>query len=475
MVFGMVAVAIRGDLFSAGSGGKAVMATAIAALGSGAAALSILAVVNTTARIIVWPLCALLALGTAITAWIAIGAATDDADVSSSFDSNGATIYAVTGAVCGIVALISVLAIPARTLPGRSWTSALIAGLVVLVAVPTSVVVAHGYAHPWKSNTVAPQAVPPYPDQLGSVDYRLRLPAFDLDHNFVTAGTGFVVADGTVVRAFDGITGQPRWSFDFADIGRTHADRRPALTVTQDGVVEAVASGVRVGLDSVTGEIRRRSPSSDTQSRTGNCGTGTTRTVVAECSDGVLRLTNRADGHDTTLPQPLPAGEVLRVTALDDDHLAFLIAPTGTSDVTDVIVTDGALTRVDEFRAPGELPYAAPGPTGTLALTSNSLGDRRIVIRSFRSHHTQIHTLSRTVYPELITTVGDLFVVVPDYDELTTIDPATGTMETATTPPCSPDRYGNPELIMRVVPAPGAVLVLCRRRDDALEVVGLRE
>lgn len=217
-------------------------------------------------------------------------------DVIVLVDENAATVTAVLGACCALVALVCLSAVARRVsdrhvavtdrrsvLVAAAATSAVIVAVTCVVGVSDRSQVVRG---PALATSVD---VPEFGDRLTTVGFRWRLSSDE--STFVgAAGPGFLMKDGARVSSHDGASGTVRWIFDATRTTGPKSDDVDVSTfATPDGDVVVVhGAKLAVGLDAMTGRLLWRS-------------TDTTRALGP---DGVILRNPRTGGRSRTVDLP---------------------------------------------------------------------------------------------------------------------------------------------------------------------------
>lgn len=470
IAFGVTSLILRTDLHLAGVPGAIARALAFGALIAGALALLALAVRRRAWTAEWWsaslPPVAIMAV-IAVIACVVAGS--KNRDVTRLFDSHGAFVYAIVAAVCGSVALCTVAALPISA-PRRARTSAVVALLVIALVVPSTITLARSYANPWRPHLAAAGPTAPLPTDVTEVAYRTRLNGDGRDP-LARAGDGFVAVYDNTVTAYDGRTGSPRWSFDFADLTVDDQDGpQVTLAVEPDGTVSARRANITVGLDPVTGEIRSRSvDDSHADQSYEDCPGVETHAAQARCLDGQLELTDRTTGAPIRLQSDLPSGNVVHVAAVSEDEFAVLVAPGSSADSAHVVVINDRGQQVDSAPVPGSVGQLAPGPRGTVVLIPTEASSDSVFVRSYA----QRHTVEVPAYPARqrgdFALVGDHIVATLDGHSLSRVDPLTGAVQAIDVTTCTGSQY-----IRQVLTVPGAVIAVCELSSGSFDIIGFR-
>ena len=471
LAFGVTSLILRTDLYLAGVPGAIARALAFGAVIVGA--LTVLALsVRRRAWTAEWWSASLppVAIMAVIAVIACIVAGSKNRDVTRLFDSHGAFVYAIVAAVCGSVALCTVAALPISA-PRRARTSAVVALLVIALVVPSTITLARSYANPWRPHLAAAEPTAPLPTDVTEVAYRTRLNGDGRDP-LARAGDGFVTVYDNTVTAYDGRTGSPRWSFDFADltVDDQHG-RQVTFTVEPDGTVSARRANITVGLDPVTGEIRSRSVDDESRSDQSyeDCPGVETHAAQARCLDGQLELTDRTTGAPIRLQSDLPSGNVVHVAAVSDDEFAVLVAPGSSADSAHVVVINDRGQQVDSAPVPGSVGQLAPGPRGTVVLIPTEASADSVFVRSYAQHHTVEVPAYPARRPGDFALVGDHIVATLDGRSLSRVDPLTGAVQAVDVATCTGSQY-----IRQVLTVPGSVIAVCELSSGSFDIIGFR-
>ncbi|GAC46768.1 hypothetical protein [Gordonia aichiensis] len=472
IAFGVTSLILRTDLHLAGVPGAIARALAFGALIAGALAVLALAVRRRAWTAEWWSASLPPVAITAVIAVIAcVVAGSKNRDVSRLFDSHGAFVYAIVAAVCGSVALCTVAALPISA-PRRARTSAVVALLVIALVVPSTITLARSYANPWRPHLAAAEPTAPLPTDVTEVAYRTRLNGDGRDP-LARAGDGFVAVHDNTVTAYDGRTGSPRWSFDFADLTVDDQNgRQVTFTVEPDGTVSARRANITVGLDPVTGEIRSRSVDDESRSDQSDedCSGVETHAAQATCLDGQLELTDRTTGAPIRLQSNLPSGNVVDVAAVSVDEFAVLVAPTSPADSAHVVVINDRGQQVDSAPVPGSVGQLARGPRGTVVLIPTDVSADSVFVRSYAQRHTVEVPAYPARQPGDFALVGDHIVATLDGHSLSRVNPLTGAVQAIDVTTCT----GSRQYIRQVLTVPGAVIAVCELSSGTFDIIGFR-